>query len=113
MRLRLARVHAIVSEIKVVPVEVDWVSEILPVFVDVVLEDFLLIDKNRNIFVPDAVCLSLNTIGKFQVFDEGLLSLYLNVCIIQFFLECFLLPSHVLFGLEGHANLGKLEDDFE
>ena len=52
-------------------------------------------------------------VAKVEVVNEGLVRLDLNLNVINFFLSSLLLSLETLLGFESHADLGKLEDEFE
>ena len=100
-------------ELEVIAVEA-FVSRIsFPVLVDVPGEHHSLVLKDLYILLPNPLSLSCNTVGKGEILNVGLLGLNLNLSIIHFFLQSILLSLQVLFGLHRHADLSKLEDNFE
>jgi len=109
--LLLGLLSSLVAEVGAV--EVFLILIFLLVFDDVVLEKVPLCDENSDVFISDAVCLSRDALVERQVLDVRFLGLDLDSRVIHFLLECVLLPRQVLLRLEGHADLSKLEDDFE
>ena len=82
-------------------------------FSDLVVNILLFVDEGGELFHLDAVALGLNPLVEGKVLNEGILGVDLHLGIIHLSLEAFLLALKVLLSLQGHADLGELEDDLE
>ena len=98
-------------------------SEIIRLETALVLEDeafsdfavniLLFVNKGGELFPLDAVALGSNPFVEGKVINEGILGVDLHLGIVHLSLEAFLLALKVLLSLQGHANLGELEDELE
>jgi hypothetical protein len=93
-------------------------SELGLVLVDAVLVDqvgdFLLFsDENGELLRLDAVDLRTDPLMEGKVVDEGFLGVDLHLGVVHLPLEAFLLALKVLLRLQGHTNLGELEENLE
>ena len=73
----------------------------------------LFVNENGELFHLDAVALGADPLVEGKVLNEGILGVDLHRGIVHLSLEAFLFALKVLLRLQGHANLGELENNLE
>ena len=81
--------------------------------IDLLVNILLFVNENGELFHLDAVALSADPLVEGKVLNEGILGVDLDLSIVHLSLEAFLFALKVLLRLQGHADLGELENNLE
>ena len=100
-----ARAHVLLNELGLVFVDAK--------FVHLAFDCLIFFDENAELLGLDAHDLRTDPLMEGKVVDEGVLGVDLHLGVVHLPLEAFLLALKVLLRLQGHADLGELEDNLE
>ena len=101
----VGRAHVLLSELGLVFVDAK--------FVHLAFDCLIFFDENAELLRLDAHDLRTDPLMEGKVFDEGVLGVDLHLGVVHLPLEALLLALKVLLRLQGHADLGELEDNLE